>query len=106
MDDDVIRIQNWCFQNLLPLNPNKTELMVYGTRQMLTRFPNDFCLSQLENDLIPGGAIKDLGLTFDCNLSFNDHIVKVTASCMSTLAKINRVKHVFNSELLTIDYRY
>ena len=72
--------------------------MVYGTSQMLTRLPNDFCLSLLENYLIPGGAVKDLGLTYGRNLSFNDHIVKVTALCMSTLG----VKNVFNSELLTI----
>ena len=77
-------MQNWCFQNLLLLNPNKTKLMVYGTRQMHTRLPNDFCLSLLENDLISGGAMKDLGPTLDRNLSFNHHIVKVTASYVST----------------------
>ena len=102
MNDDLTRIQNWCFQNLLLLNPDKTKLMVFGTRQMLTRLPNEFCLSLLENDLIPGDSVKDLGLTFDCNLSFNDHIVKVTALCMSILGQINRVKHALNSELLTI----
>ena len=102
MNDDLTRIQSWCFQNLLLLNPDKTKLMVFGTRQMLTRLPNGFCLSLLENDLFPGDAVKDLGLTFDCNLSFSDHIVKVTALCMSILGQINRVKHALNSELLTI----
>ena len=102
MNDDLIRIQNWCFENLLLLNPEKTKLMVYGTRQMLARLPSDFCLSLLENDLIPEDAVKDLALTLDRNLSFDDHIVKVTASCMSILGQINRVKHVFNLELLTI----
>ena len=102
MNDDLIRIQNWCFQNLLLLNPEKNKLMVYGTRQMLARLPNDFCLSLLENDLIPEDAVKDLGLTLDRKLSFDDHIVKVTASCMSILGQINRVKHVFYLELLTL----
>ena len=37
INDDLIRIQNWCFQNLLLLNPDKTKLMVYGIRQMLAR---------------------------------------------------------------------
>ena len=60
MNDDRIRIQNWCFQNLLLLNPDKTKLMLNGTRQMLARLPNDFCLSLLENDLIPEDAVKDL----------------------------------------------
>ena len=66
---------------------------------MLARLPNDFCLSLLENDLIPEDAVKDLRLTLGRNLSLDDYIVKVTASCMSILEHINRVKHVFNLEL-------
>ena len=53
-------------------------------------------------DLIPEDVAKDLGVTFDCNLNFNDHIVKLTASYMSLLGQINRVKHVSNKELLII----
>ena len=83
-------------QNLLLLNPDKTKLMVYGTRQMLARLPNDFCLSLLANDLIPEDAVKGLGL--DHILSFDEHIVKVTALCMSILGQNKRV----NLELLTI----
>jgi hypothetical protein len=56
----------------------------------------------LGKDLIPGDVAKDLGVTFDRNLNFNDHIVKVTASCMSILGQINRIKHVFSKELLII----
>ncbi len=102
MNDDLIRIQDWCLQNLLLLNPDKTHLMVYGTRQLLAKLPSDFSLSLLGEDLIPGDVVKDLGLTFDRNLHFNDHIVKVTASCMSILGQINRIKHVFTTELLII----
>ena len=102
MNDDLTRIRNRCFQNLLLLNPDKTNLMVYGTRQLITKLPSDFCLSLLGKDLIPGDVAKDLGVTFDRNLNFNDHIVKVTALCMSILGQINRIKHVFSKELLII----
>ena len=102
MNDDLIRIQDWCLQNVLLLNPDKTQLMVYGTRHLLTKLPSDFFLTLLGEDLIPGDVVKDLGLTFDRNLNFNDHIVEVTALCMSTLGQINRTKHVFTKELLII----
>ncbi|CAB4046019.1 Hypothetical predicted protein [Paramuricea clavata] len=49
--NDLTRIRNWCFQNLLLLNPDKTNLMVYGTRQLITKLPSDFCLSLLEKIL-------------------------------------------------------
>jgi hypothetical protein len=102
MNGDLTRIRNWCFHNLLLLNPDKTNLVVYGSRRLITKLPNDFCLSLLGKDLIPGDVAKDLGVTFDRNLNFNDHIVKVTALCMSILGQIIRIKHVFSKELLII----
>ena len=34
LKDDLHRIGQWCFNNLLLLNPSKTKLMVFGSRQM------------------------------------------------------------------------
>ena len=51
---------------------------------------------------MPVRTVKDLGVTFDKNLTFNDHIAKTVSSCMSTLGLINRVKHVFKKELLVM----
>ena len=62
----------------------------------------EFHLSLLGKDLIPVPTVKDLGVTFDKNLTFNDHIAKTVSSCMSTLGLINRVKHVFKKELLVM----
>ena len=48
-------------------------------------------------------VVKDLGVTFDSSLTFQEHIVKTVSSCFSSLAQINRVKHVFDrSTLITI----
>ena len=79
--------------------------MVYGSRQMVAKLPECFHLSLLGKQLTPNEATKDLGVTFDRNLNFNEHIIKVTAQCMSALGQINRVKHAFSKELLiTIIY--
>jgi hypothetical protein len=66
--------------------------------QTYTRLGNDI----LGNDLVPVQTVKDLGVTFDKNLTFNDHTVKNVSSCMSALGQINRVKHVFKKELLVM----
>ncbi|CAH3114601.1 unnamed protein product, partial [Pocillopora meandrina] len=40
---------------------------------------------------------------FDSNLTFHEHIIKTVSTCFSSLAQINRVKHVFDrSTLITI----
>ena len=41
IDNDLVRIRNWCFDNCLLLNPKKIKLMVYGGRQMLSKL-SDF----------------------------------------------------------------
>ena len=95
MNNDLIRIRDWCFDNRLLLTASKTERLLLGSRQMVLKIP-DFCLSFLDKELTPVQSAKDLGVILDLNLTFNHHIVKTVSSCMARLAQINRVKHVFN----------
>ena len=99
LNGDLIRIRNWCFDNLLLLNPEKTKLMIYRSRQMLAKLP-EFRISLLGKDLTPSKSVKDLGVTFDPVLSFDDHILSTVSSCNSTLCQINRAKHAFSKSLL------
>ena len=62
-------------------------------------------LSLLGKELIPVQTAKDLGVTFDSSLSFDCHVVKTVSSCMSSLAQINRVKHVLDKSLLVLVIR-
>ena len=104
MNKDLCRIRDWCFDNHLLLNTSKTKLMVFGSRQMISKVP-DFRLSLLGKELIPVQTAKDLGVTFDSSLSFDCHVVKTASSCMSSLAQINRVKHVLDKSLLILVIR-
>ena len=97
---DLLHIGNWCFEDRLLLNPDKTKLIVYGSRQRLQNLP-DIRLSLLGKELIPAHVVKDLGVTFDSSLTFHEHIMKTVSSCFASLAQINRVKHVFDRSTLT-----
>ena len=91
LNQDPLSVRNWCFDNRLLLNPDKTKLIIYGSRRMTDKL-SEFHLSLLGKDLISVPTVKDLGVTFDKNLTFNDHIAKTVSSCMSTLGLINQVK--------------
>ena len=70
--------------------------------QRLQNLP-DIHVSLLGKELTLVHVVKDLGLTFDSSLTFHEHIVKTVSSCFSSLAQINRVKHVFDRlTLITI----
>ena len=47
-------------------------------------------------DVVPSDTAKDLGVILDSNLTYDEHIIKTTSSCMSRLGQINHVKHAFD----------
>ena len=99
INDDLVRIRNWYFDNCLLLNSKKIKLMVYGSRQMLSKL-FDFRVTLLGKDIQHSLYVKDLGVTFDQVLSFDEHTIKNVSSCMSILGQINRVKHAFDRKTL------
>ena len=98
---DLQGIRDWCFENYLLLNPDKTKLMVFGSQQTICKLPS-FKLSFLGKELLPTDSVKDLGVIFNPTLSFDFHITALTASCISRLAQINRAKHALIPNLLVI----
>ena len=98
MNEDLLRFRDWCFDNRLLINPEKTKLIIYGSRQMTERLAQ-FHLSLLGKELAPSQSVKDLGVTFDKNLAFNNHVVNTVSSCMTALGQVNRVKPVFKEDL-------
>jgi len=97
--DDLFKIEEWCSNNLLLLNPGKTKLMIFGSRQMRAKL-QFHSLPFMGKDIIPSDTAKDLGVILDSNLTYDEHIIKTASSCMSHLGQINRVKHVFDKRTL------
>ena len=99
MNKDLLKIRNWCFDNQLLLNPEKTKLIIFGSRQMATKV-EDFRLSLLGKELVPVKVVKDLGIILDSKLTYNEHIITTVSACMKRLGQINRVKHAFDQRTL------
>ena len=98
MNEDLLRFRDWCFDNRLLINPDKTKVIIYGSRQMTEGLPH-FHLSLLGKELVLTQSVKDLGVTFDKNLTFNNHVVNTVSSSMSALGQISCVKHVLKEDL-------
>ena len=98
---DFTRICNLCFDKQLLLNPDKTKLLVCGSKQMADKI-DKVQLSLLGKQLAAVKAARDLGVILDTSLTFNDHVTTTVASCMSRLRQINRVKHCFDKRSLIL----
>ncbi len=57
-------------------------------------------LHKLGKKITPAISVRDLGIQLDSLLSFDEHIHVTTSTCVGSLCQINRVKHLFDSEIL------
>ena len=53
-------------------------------------------------DLVSVHTAKDLGVTLDSNLSYDEQVIKTVSSCMSRIGQISRTKHAFDKRTLLI----
>ena len=64
---------------------------------------HEFHLSLLGKDISPVQSARDLGVSLDPNLTFDNHITTSVPECIARLAQINRVKHCLDkNSLLTL----
>ena len=100
INNDLKKIASWCCYNSLLINPEKTKLLVLGTRQMLQRLPADFHVTLLGRKVTLSPSARDLGLQVDSTLSYDEHVTQTVSSCIGSLCQINRVKHLFDARTL------
>ena len=94
LTEDLWNIAAWCCKNILLINPDKTKLMV------LTKIPDDLSITLLSKEITSSKSAKNLGVTMDCNLTYDKHVTQITSKCTGSLCQINRVKYLFDRRTL------
>ena len=85
-------IQNFMFTNKLKLNPDKTKFILIGSKnnrkQLLPHFP----INILGNQVSPAQSVKNLGVVFDSNFTFSDHVSQVIKSTRAHASDLYRIR--------------
>ena len=84
------------FPYSLLINPDKTKLLLLGTREMLNKVTDSFHVTLLVNEIFPVPSARDLGVILDTFLTYDEHITSVVSKCISSLCQINRVRHILD----------
>ena len=100
MTEDLRLIAGWCYSLQLLINPSKTKIIFFGTRQLLSKV-SDITVPFLDQELTPLSSVKDLDITLDSYLNFKDHVNTLTTSVLSMLCQISRVRHLFTKPVLS-----
>jgi len=92
MQRKIASISTWMTSNFLSLNPCKTEFLLIGVPQQCAKV-NQLVLHVPDNTTVtPVSNARNLGILFDSNLSFKQHINFLTKTCLYHCRDLGRFK--------------
>lgn len=86
LQTDLDNIQTWCINNKLHLNPVKCKVVSYTRKQLV----HEYAYHIDTTELVRCTSCKDLGITFDSQLTFNDHVTQKISDAMKFFGFIVR----------------
>ena len=93
LSSDVDNVNNWCRENGMIINENKSKCMAIGTSQKLSTLqPNALAIDVNGNTLEHIDCDKLLGVHIDPSLQFNKHVDHVCRSVTSKIALLRRIR--------------
>ena len=97
-------IHKWMRTNKLKLNNEKTEVLLFGTRQQLEKLGEDNTFEiKLGSEVIkPTPSARNLGFHVEAQLKSQIHITKICGTAHSTIKNIARVQNLLTSEAAKI----
>ena len=91
MCDCIMDLRKWMIRDRLMLNDDKTEFLLLGTKQQLTKVDiNSITVGESVVNTKP--VVRNLGSWFDSQLSMSTHISKLCSSAFFHLHNIIRIR--------------
>ena len=88
-------LKTWMTCNFLLLNSDKTEVIVVGPEHLRNTLCND--IATLDGfTLASSTTVKNLGVIFDQDLSFNSHIKQMSRTAFFHLRNIAKIRHILS----------
>ena len=75
----ILAIQVWMNQNMLKLNPSKTEFMIIGNLTQRKKVAHIFPVELLNQNFAEIDSIRNLGVAFDPAFSFKKHVSNISS---------------------------
>ena len=87
-------LRDWCSSRRLQLNPDKTELIWFGSRANLVKLRqlDVMSLNLFSIAVEPVDSVRDLGVILDSELSMRVHINKISSTCFFHLRRLRKLR--------------
>ena len=94
-------VSTWMSANLLSLNPSKTEFLVIGLPQQISKLNNPTFTIDPTTVLQPATFARNLGILIDNNICFDQQISALSRSCSYHLRDLRRIRSTLNFNTAT-----
>ena len=91
-------VQEWMVGVKLKLNPEKTEFIIIGQKAIRELLAPNFPVPLLQNNISPSVEVKNLGIIFDSDNSFDNHVAKICRACYYYLRDLQRIRKFLSDE--------
>jgi len=100
LTETVIDIETNCSSRRLQLNPNKIELIWFGSAANLRKLnPSDMNLNLDGTIIRPADTVRDLGAYFDSEITMRSHVARLTRSCFYHLRRLRSIRRNLDREV-------
>ena len=82
--------------NFLSLNSSKTEFLLIGLPTQLAKIDNPSLSMPSSTSIKPVASARNLGVIFDSNLSFSDHISNISKTCFAHIRDLRRIRNTLD----------
>ena len=91
LEDCLTEISSWMCSNMLKLNENKTEVMLFAPKHRVKDL--QYCHFTFGGNIVTRSeCVKNLGVHFDKTLSMNQQVSSVSKSCFHQIRNIGRIR--------------
>ena len=101
IENCVADIRAWMLSNRLLINDTKTEFVIIGSRQQVSKIHIDK-ITVGESTIEPVKMVRNLGAWFDSHMSMNSHIGKVCSKAFRSLYNIRQIRKFLSEETTKI----
>ena len=91
----IQEIRSWMRQNFLKLNDQKTEFLLFGSRQQLSKVCLPF-ITIGDSQITPSSQARNLGVIFDSTMTLKPHISNIVRVSSFHIRNISRIRKYLN----------
>ena len=97
LENCLVDIEAWMHQNMLTLNTDKTEVMLFASKHN-SRHMNSISVQVGGSKIVSTNCVRNLGVMFDTTMSMEKQVISISRSGYTQLRNIGRIRRYLTND--------